>query len=230
LADKELMRPLYERYRVVKKLLSAHRSSGTSSSSAAAAELLRQHQESTGGLPSAENTVTAGESTLPSITLLSSGLAHSLPLDSHPRSTSISDVAHSTSLSSAPSSSLSIPPSSSSLSTSSSPSNDRVTVRKRVAERKGGEDERDREDKEDTHSRLLSELFAQQESALAEKKRLRKILRDFESDFLSTHGRAATRDDRQPRQREYQEYKAIKEKLLKISNEINRATPLQKTL
>ena len=34
-----------------------------------------------------------------------------------------------------------------------------------------------------------SELFAQQESALAEKKRLRKILRDFESDFLSEHGR-----------------------------------------
>jgi hypothetical protein len=104
-----------------------------------------------------------------------------------------------------------------------------------VAERKGDEDERDGEDKRDTHSRLFeniyrSELFAQQESALAEKKRLRKILRDFESDFLSTHGRAATRDDRQPRQREYQEYKAIKEKLLKISNEINRATPLQKTL
>ena len=42
-ADKELMRPLYERYREVKKLLSAHRSSGTSSS-AAAAGLLRQHQ------------------------------------------------------------------------------------------------------------------------------------------------------------------------------------------
>ncbi|CAI8028308.1 Protein FAM13A [Geodia barretti] len=229
-ADKELMRPLYERYREVKKLLSAHRSSGTSSS-AAAAGLLRQHQESTSDLPSAENTVTAGESTLPSITLLSSGLAQSLPLDSHPRSTSTSDVAHSTSLSSAPSSSLSIPPSSSSLSTSSSPSNDRVTVRKRVAGRKGDVcEERDGEEKWDTHSRLLSELFAQQESALAEKKRLRKILRDFESDFLSEHGRAATRDDRQPRQREYQEYKAIKEKLLKISNEINRATPLQKTL
>ena len=43
MADKELMRPLYERYREVKKLLSAHRSSGTSSS-AAAAGLLRQHQ------------------------------------------------------------------------------------------------------------------------------------------------------------------------------------------
>ena len=64
--------------------------------------------------------------------------------ESNPRSTSVLDVGHSTSLTSAPSSFLSIPPVSS-LSSSSGPSSDRVTVRKKV-EREGGRETKEEGD------------------------------------------------------------------------------------
>ncbi|KAL5019087.1 hypothetical protein ScPMuIL_004809 [Solemya velum] len=46
-----------------------------------------------------------------------------------------------------------------------------------------------------------------------QKKRLQKMLRHFESDFLHQNGRKVQKEDRTPMQNEYQEYKQVKAKL-----------------
>ena len=43
--------------------------------------------------------------------------------------------------------------------------------------------------------------------ARADKKRLRRVLRDFEEDFNSRYGRKVQKEDRLPKETEYHQYK-----------------------
>ncbi len=51
------------------------------------------------------------------------------------------------------------------------------------------------------------ELLAEQNRTRGEKKKLRRVLREFEDDFLARTGRKVAKEDRAPRDAEYQEYK-----------------------
>lgn len=57
------------------------------------------------------------------------------------------------------------------------------------------------------------ELLEQLWKARAEKKKLRKSIRDFEEDFYQHNGRNVQKEDRVPMMEEYREYKRIKAKL-----------------
>ncbi|KAM4676642.1 protein FAM13B isoform 2-T3 [Discoglossus pictus] len=59
----------------------------------------------------------------------------------------------------------------------------------------------------------MSELLEQLWKARAEKKKLRKTLREFEEDFYQQNGRNVQKDDRAPMLDVYREYKKIKAKL-----------------
>ena len=51
------------------------------------------------------------------------------------------------------------------------------------------------------------QLCDEQQKARVDKKRLRKILREFEDDFLQQTGRKVQKEDRAPMDSEYLEYK-----------------------
>ncbi|XP_055015185.1 protein FAM13B isoform X2 [Boleophthalmus pectinirostris] len=59
----------------------------------------------------------------------------------------------------------------------------------------------------------MPELLEQLWKTRAEKKQLRKIIREFEEDFYQQNGRNVQKEDRLPMQEEYREYKRIKAKL-----------------
>ncbi|XP_041845483.1 protein FAM13B isoform X2 [Melanotaenia boesemani] len=59
----------------------------------------------------------------------------------------------------------------------------------------------------------MPELLEQLWKARAEKKKLRKIIREFEEDFYQHNGRNVQKEDRMPMLEEYREYKRIKAKL-----------------
>uniref|UniRef100_A0A3Q1BFT4 Rho-GAP domain-containing protein n=1 Tax=Amphiprion ocellaris TaxID=80972 RepID=A0A3Q1BFT4_AMPOC len=88
-------------------------------------------------------------------------------------------------------------------------------------ERKGeGGEEEEREDELALDLRLSSsnassmpELLEQLWKARAEKKKLRKTIREFEEDFYQHNGRNVQKEDRVPMLEEYREYKRIKAKL-----------------
>ncbi|RXM36357.1 Protein FAM13C [Acipenser ruthenus] len=63
------------------------------------------------------------------------------------------------------------------------------------------------------HEASMPELLEHLRETRAEKKRLRKALRDFEDQFLRQVGRAAQKEDRIPIAEEYSEFKQIKAKL-----------------
>ncbi|XP_048248271.1 protein FAM13A-like isoform X4 [Haliotis rufescens] len=59
----------------------------------------------------------------------------------------------------------------------------------------------------------IPELQDEVQRAKMEKKRLRKVLRTFEEDFVTQQGRRVQKEDRSPMQGEYSQYKQIKAKL-----------------
>eukprot|EP00063_Salmo_salar_P090129 XP_014064964.1 PREDICTED: protein FAM13A-like isoform X1 [Salmo salar] len=63
------------------------------------------------------------------------------------------------------------------------------------------------------HSATMPELVEQLQEAREEKKRIRKNLREFEDQFFRQNGRNAQKEDRSPLAVEYNEYKHIKAKL-----------------
>ncbi|KAG7462923.1 hypothetical protein MATL_G00189870 [Megalops atlanticus] len=63
------------------------------------------------------------------------------------------------------------------------------------------------------HAASRSELLECLRETRAERRRLRKALREFEDQFFRQMGRAAQKDDRIPMAEEYQEYKNLKAKL-----------------
>ncbi|XP_006821713.2 protein FAM13A-like [Saccoglossus kowalevskii] len=63
------------------------------------------------------------------------------------------------------------------------------------------------------HEASIAELIEKQLNAKSDKKRLRKILRDFEDSFFKRTGRKVQREDRDPMETEYIEYKQIKARL-----------------
>ncbi|XP_010070749.1 PREDICTED: protein FAM13B isoform X2 [Pterocles gutturalis] len=64
-----------------------------------------------------------------------------------------------------------------------------------------------------TRAASMPELLEQLWKARAEKKKLRKTLREFEEDFYQQNGRNVQKEDRAPMLDEYREYKKIKAKL-----------------
>ncbi|XP_007473707.1 protein FAM13B isoform X2 [Monodelphis domestica] len=64
-----------------------------------------------------------------------------------------------------------------------------------------------------TRAASMPELLEQLWKARAEKKKLRKTLREFEEAFYQQNGRNAQKEDRTPMLEEYREYKKIKAKL-----------------
>jgi len=64
-----------------------------------------------------------------------------------------------------------------------------------------------------TRAASMPELLEQLWKARAEKKKLRKTLREFEEAFYQKNGRNAQKEDRVPVLEEYKEYKKIKAKL-----------------
>ncbi|MBN3272860.1 FA13B protein, partial [Polyodon spathula] len=64
-----------------------------------------------------------------------------------------------------------------------------------------------------TNTTSMPELLEQLWKARADKKKLRKSLRDFEDDFYQQNGRNVQKEDRSPMWEEYKEYKRIKAKL-----------------
>uniref|UniRef100_H3CNE3 FAM13A-like domain-containing protein n=1 Tax=Tetraodon nigroviridis TaxID=99883 RepID=H3CNE3_TETNG len=88
------------------------------------------------------------------------------------------------------------------------------------------EEEEEEEEEEEGESRLaldlrlsssnassMPELLEQLWRARAEKKKLRKTIREFEEDFYQHNGRNVQKEDRVPMLEEYKEYKRIKAKL-----------------
>ncbi|XP_071510449.1 protein FAM13A-like [Diadema antillarum] len=67
------------------------------------------------------------------------------------------------------------------------------------------------------HEASLEELLARQDQAQSEKRRLRRVLKDFEDNFLQETGQRVQKEDRSPMEMEYNDYKHIK-KQLKLLN------------
>ncbi|XP_049576266.1 protein FAM13A isoform X2 [Syngnathus scovelli] len=63
------------------------------------------------------------------------------------------------------------------------------------------------------HSATTQELVEQLQETREEKKRIRKILKEFEEQFLRQNGRNVQKEDRLPLASEYNEYKHVKAKL-----------------
>ncbi|XP_069097068.1 protein FAM13C isoform X4 [Pleurodeles waltl] len=72
------------------------------------------------------------------------------------------------------------------------------------------------------HEATMPELLDQLRDARADKKRLRKVLREYEDHFLRQTGRSAQKEDRIPMAEEYCEYKQIKAKLRLLEVLINK--------
>ncbi|XP_018099533.1 uncharacterized protein LOC100101289 isoform X2 [Xenopus laevis] len=72
------------------------------------------------------------------------------------------------------------------------------------------------------HSASIPELLEQLQEAREEKKRIRKVLRDFEDNFLKQNGRNVQKEDRNPVAEDYIEYKHIKAKLRLLEVLINK--------
>lgn len=64
-----------------------------------------------------------------------------------------------------------------------------------------------------TRAASMPELLEQLWKARAEKRKLRKTLREFEEEFYQQNGRNVQKEDRVPMLEEYREYKKIKAKL-----------------
>nr|XP_014340154.1 PREDICTED: protein FAM13B [Latimeria chalumnae] len=64
-----------------------------------------------------------------------------------------------------------------------------------------------------SHASSMPELLEQFWKAKAEKKKLRKTLKDFEEEFYQQNGRNVQKEDRTPMVEEYREYKRVKAKL-----------------
>ncbi|GFO23335.1 protein fam13b-like isoform x2 [Plakobranchus ocellatus] len=63
------------------------------------------------------------------------------------------------------------------------------------------------------HELSLTELHAEIEVSRGKKKRLRRVLKHFEEEFLDFHGRKVQKEDRYPLQSEYSQYKKVKARL-----------------
>ncbi|XP_059176028.1 protein FAM13A-like isoform X2 [Physella acuta] len=63
------------------------------------------------------------------------------------------------------------------------------------------------------HELSLTELHAEIESSRKMKKHLRRLLREFEESFLQKNGRKVLKEDRHPLQTEYKDYKKVKARL-----------------
>lgn len=63
------------------------------------------------------------------------------------------------------------------------------------------------------HDATIGELLDQQRATKRVKKRLGKLLKDYEDDFYSRWSRKMQKEDRLPREAEYREYKLVKAKL-----------------
>ncbi|KAK3797227.1 hypothetical protein RRG08_030453 [Elysia crispata] len=63
------------------------------------------------------------------------------------------------------------------------------------------------------HELSLSELHTEIEMSRGKKKRLRRVLKDYEEEFLGLHGRKVQKEDRYPLQSEYSQYKKVKARL-----------------
>lgn len=63
------------------------------------------------------------------------------------------------------------------------------------------------------HEMTVPQLQEELTKSRAEKRKLRKILREFENDFLEQHGRKVQKEDKIPLQEDYQEYKQVKARL-----------------
>ncbi|CAG5135336.1 unnamed protein product [Candidula unifasciata] len=63
------------------------------------------------------------------------------------------------------------------------------------------------------HEMSLSELHVEIETSRGQKKKLRRILRQYEEDFFLKNGRKVQKEDRYPLQTEYSEYKKVKARL-----------------
>lgn len=180
--DKETMRPLYDRYRLVKKLIGSkpqERPSVVSSSS--------QDQEVLG--------VTTDS--LPSVTLLQSGLAKSLPpqvgTGSHTAQTlskSATELEYQASESVLP-----------------------VAAPGHVTGHVSSQDRTELLDDRQLRDASCEQLVRQKEAALAMKQQLRKVLKEYELAFVNLHGRSVNKEDRKPMQREYKDYKNVKAKM-----------------
>ncbi|XP_072351444.1 protein FAM13A isoform X3 [Scyliorhinus torazame] len=75
------------------------------------------------------------------------------------------------------------------------------------------------------HSASMPELLKQLQEARADKKRLRKTLRDFEDTFFQENGRNVQKEDRAPMAEEYSEYKHVKAKLRLLEVLISKQDP-----
>ncbi|XP_032878196.1 protein FAM13A isoform X2 [Amblyraja radiata] len=75
------------------------------------------------------------------------------------------------------------------------------------------------------HSASMPELLEQLQEARADKKRLRKTLRDFEDTFFQENGRSVQKEDRTPMAEEYGEYKHVKAKLRLLEVLISKQDP-----
>ncbi|XP_022080812.1 protein FAM13A-like isoform X2 [Acanthaster planci] len=63
------------------------------------------------------------------------------------------------------------------------------------------------------HEASLSELLAMQNQSREDKKRLRKMLKEFEDNFFKESGRTVQKEDRVPMETQYNEYKHVKKHL-----------------
>ncbi|XP_070545204.1 protein FAM13A-like isoform X4 [Ptychodera flava] len=63
------------------------------------------------------------------------------------------------------------------------------------------------------HEASITELLEKQIQAKNDKKRLRKVLREFEDSFFKRNGRKVQKEDRLPMESEYTEYKQVKARL-----------------
>lgn len=68
-------------------------------------------------------------------------------------------------------------------------------------------------DESPLHELSKKELLEEQQKARLEKKRLRRVLREFEDDFQKQTGRKVQKEDRAPMDAEYFEYKQVKARL-----------------
>ncbi|XP_061196169.1 protein FAM13B-like isoform X1 [Saccostrea echinata] len=75
------------------------------------------------------------------------------------------------------------------------------------------EEEGNQNQETNLHEMSIPELQDELMKSKGEKKRIRRTLRNFEEDFFQKNGRKVQRDDREPLQTEYTSYKQVKAKL-----------------
>lgn len=79
------------------------------------------------------------------------------------------------------------------------------------------------------HELPLSEMIFQQQQARSEKRRLRKILREFEEEFQRLNGRKVQKEDKAPVETLYAEYKHVKARLRLLEALVSKHDPHQIT-